>query len=119
MNEPTNLNELQVPERLGLSYKNTAELDRIVDSLPGSRPAFVHHEIEVAGERFDLFARDIIDCVRALFGNPEHAQYLCIVPERHYSDADKVERIYHEMHTGKWWWSTQVSSTGPARALTS
>lgn len=55
-----------------------------------------------------MFARDIIECVRALYGDPEHAQYLCFVPEKHYADAGKTQRLYHDMHTGMWWWSTQV-----------
>lgn len=99
----------QVYEKLGLSYKTAAQLNGIIDTLPSPRPEFVHHQVEVAGEVFDFFARDIIECIRALFGDPEHAQYLAFAPERHYTDADRVNRVYHEMHTGKWWWSTQVS----------
>lgn len=99
---------LQVHEKLGLFFKNTTKLNKIIDSLPGPHPAFIHHEVEVTGKHFDLFAQDI-KCIQALFSDLEHVQYLCLVPECHYSDADKVERIYHEMHTGKWWWSTQVS----------
>jgi hypothetical protein len=29
-------------------------------------------------------------------------------PERHYADADKTVRLFHDMHTGRWWWGTQV-----------
>jgi len=28
----------------------------------------------------------------------------------HYLDADQTIRLYHDMHTGKWWWETQVSA---------
>jgi Plavaka transposase len=93
-----------------LSYKNTAELNKIIDTkLPAKRPTFTKHECEVAGETFDLYSRDIIECIKALYGDPQHAEFLTFAPERHYNDADKTSRLYHEMHTGEWWWTTQVS----------
>jgi hypothetical protein len=33
-----------------------------------------------------------------------------VLPERHYIDKEKKIRMYHNMHTGKWWWSTQAST---------
>ncbi|KAI0825391.1 hypothetical protein BC628DRAFT_1320379 [Trametes gibbosa] len=93
---------------LGLSFKNTAELNKIIDDkLPRRRPAFTHHFVTVMGEKFDLFSRNIIECLRALYGDPEHVRYLCFTPERHYADADKTIRLYHDLHTGRWWWDTQ------------
>ncbi|KAK7676503.1 hypothetical protein QCA50_020521 [Cerrena zonata] len=111
----TAINELlaldNMAEKLGLSYKNSVELHKITDeSLPG-RPRFKREEIVVAGESFDIYFRDVIECVRALFRNPEFAAYLVFSPEQHYSDpaCHSEHRIYHEMHTGKWWWSTQIA----------
>ena len=98
-------------EKLGLSYKNMRELNKIIDDeLPG-RPRFRREEIVIAGEAFDIYFRDVIECIRALIGNPEFSAYLVFAPEQHYSHAEcsSEHRIYHEMHTGKWWWSTQVS----------
>ncbi|KAG2053153.1 hypothetical protein BDR06DRAFT_914253 [Suillus hirtellus] len=93
---------------LGLSYKNSVELNKIIDTkIPSHRPRFVHHKACVAGETYDLFSRDILECVRALYGDPEHAQYLSFAPERHYADADKTQRLYHDLCTGEWWWATQ------------
>ncbi|KAG1738098.1 uncharacterized protein EDB91DRAFT_1082859 [Suillus paluster] len=66
-------------------------------------------EILMAGEAFDVYFWDIIECVKALFGDPELTPYLVFAPERHYSDEDKTQRLYHEMHTGQWWWHTQVT----------
>ncbi|THU81028.1 hypothetical protein K435DRAFT_823508 [Dendrothele bispora CBS 962.96] len=97
-----------VQDALGLSYRNSEDLNKIIDKeIPIQRPSFTRSEVVIAGESFDLYKRDIIECIRALYGSPEHAQYLCVVPERHYSDADKTCRLYHDMYTGKWWWSTQ------------
>lgn len=59
---------------------------------------------------FHLYSRDILECVRALWGDTDFAPYLFVVPEKHYIDKDKTIRMYHNMHTGKWWWSTQVGN---------
>ncbi|THU83771.1 hypothetical protein K435DRAFT_688905 [Dendrothele bispora CBS 962.96] len=96
-----------VAEKLGLSFSSSGELNNIIDSMPAPRPSFSREEVVVQGHTFDLFKRDIMECIRALYGNPDHSQYLCFSPERHYADADHVSRIYHDMYTGKWWWSTQ------------
>jgi hypothetical protein len=99
----------QVCDKLGLSYRNSRELNKIIDTqIPARRPQFQRKEILVAGEAFDVYCRDIIECVRALYGDPEFAPYLVFQPERHYTDQDKTERLYHDLHTGQWWWQTQV-----------
>ncbi|KAJ3754434.1 hypothetical protein EV360DRAFT_86837 [Lentinula raphanica] len=95
-------------ELLGLSYCTTAELNHIIDTqLPSQRPPFSRQEVVIAGEAFDFYKRPILDCIRSLYGSPNHAPYLCVSPERHYSDANRTNRLYHDMYTGKWWWSTQ------------
>ncbi|KAJ7826125.1 hypothetical protein B0H14DRAFT_3725210 [Mycena olivaceomarginata] len=97
----------QVRESLNLSYGTSAELNKIIDAkLPG-RPKFTRSEVVVNGEVFHLYSRDILECVRALWGDTSFAPYLFVVPERHYIDKEKTIRMYHNMHTGKWWWSTQ------------
>ncbi|KAJ7061787.1 hypothetical protein C8F01DRAFT_1013173 [Mycena amicta] len=96
-----------VRQALGLSYSTMGELDKIIDEkLPG-RPKFTRSEIVVQGESFDLYSRNIIECVRALFADTNFSPYLVFRPERHYTDTDKTIRLFHEMHTGRWWWSTQ------------
>ncbi|TBU41221.1 hypothetical protein BD309DRAFT_868732, partial [Dichomitus squalens] len=98
----------EVAKRLALSYKNTRGLDRIIDKqLPSVRPRFERYEIVVAGEAFEVFFRDILKCVEALYGDPDFAGLLLLVPERHYTDEDKATRVYFDMNTGKWWWATQ------------
>ncbi|KAJ3748273.1 hypothetical protein EV360DRAFT_97749 [Lentinula raphanica] len=91
-----------VAQALGLSYRNSLELNELIDKrLPSRRPAFARTEVIVGGEAFDLYARPILDCIRALYGNPEHSQYLCFTPERHYTDADRTMRLYHDLNTGR------------------
>ncbi|KAJ7840832.1 hypothetical protein B0H14DRAFT_3086845 [Mycena olivaceomarginata] len=95
-------------EALGLLYKNSRELNAIIDDqLPEGRPVFQRQEIVVGGEAFEVYFRPIIECVRALYSNPEFAQDLIFSPERHYADPDKTICLYHDLHTAKWWWMTQ------------
>ncbi|KAF7796673.1 hypothetical protein EIP86_007856 [Pleurotus ostreatoroseus] len=98
-----------VQERLDLSYKNSRELNKIVDSLPAMRPKFQREELVCAGEAFDVYMRDIVECLKALYGDAEFARYLVFLPERHYADPDHTLRLYHDMHTGKWWWAVQTA----------
>jgi Plavaka transposase len=103
-----------VVESLGLSYRNARELDRIIDKEMSGRPKFECEEIRLDGESYDFFFRDIIACIRALFGDPAFAKRLVLVPERHYEDANHTKPLYSEMHTGRWWWSVQVSQISPS-----
>jgi len=108
----TNGFDSQVSERLSLSFKNANELNAIVDhGLPTGHPKFKHKQIVVTGEVFDIYYCDVIKCVKSLYGDPDFAKYLAFAPERHYSDEDKTICLFHDMHTGKWWWDTQVRIT--------
>ncbi|KAG2047073.1 hypothetical protein BDR06DRAFT_985326 [Suillus hirtellus] len=94
-------------EKIGLSFKNTWELNKIIDNeLPGHLK-FKCDQIVIANEAFDIYYRDIIECIKALFSDPNFADVLAFAPERHYADKDEMIRLYHEMHTGKWWWNSQ------------
>jgi hypothetical protein len=62
----------------------------------------------VGSEVCDVYFRDVIACVKALFGDPNFTPYLMFAPEKQYTDDTKEVRMYHDMHTGRWWWSTQV-----------
>ena len=101
---------IQVHESLGLSYKTSKDLNTIVDKLPG-RPKFKKSEVMVAGEPFDVYHRDILECIQALIGDPEFVGELKLAPERHYTDKDCLNRVYSDAHTGKWWWKVQVCAS--------
>ncbi|KAH7917158.1 hypothetical protein BV22DRAFT_1026893, partial [Leucogyrophana mollusca] len=96
-----------VGDKLGLSYRTSKELNATIDKKLPSRPRFVHEQVIVAGEAFDVYYRDVIECVKALYGDPDFAPYLAFRAERHYADEDQTVRLFHDMHTGKWWWETQ------------
>jgi len=99
---------LKVREALNLSYKNTEELNKIIDSSLPPRPSFKRHEVVIAGESFEFYARDIVECLKALWADPDFLPFLVFEPEKHYADDDHTVRLFHDMHTSKWWWATQV-----------
>lgn len=99
----------QVVERLGLSFSSSEELNQIIDKkLPSGLPQFIREEVTIAGQKYEFYHRDIIQCVRALYGNPELAPFLAHAPEKQYTTPAMDTRMYSEMHTGKWWWKLQV-----------
>ncbi|KAI9439656.1 hypothetical protein H4582DRAFT_2110965 [Lactarius indigo] len=67
-------------------------------------------EVLVGDEVCKVFYRDIIQCIRALFGDPDLAPYLIFAPEKHYIDDERTEQMYHDMHTGSWWWTMQTQA---------
>ena len=98
----------KVGDTLGLSYSTSRELNKIIDTKLTGPPEFYCREVAVGGELHEFHYRDVIECIRALFGNPEFAHNLVFAPERHYTDSTQTCRVYSEMNTGDWWWSVQV-----------
>ena len=62
----------------------------------------------MGNEMLQFHFRDVLECIHAIYGDPEFAQDLIFAPERHYVDHQRTQRVYNEMHTGDWWWSIQV-----------
>jgi hypothetical protein len=93
------------------SFKNSVELNNIIDNkLPSLGPTFQSKSFVLDEEVFDVYYRDVIECIKALFSDPEFAPYLKYAPEEPYMDETCTLRLYHDMHTGEWWPATQVNS---------
>lgn len=60
------------------------------------------------GERHLVQFRDIIEAIRALLGNPAHADRIVYRSSKLFSCNARNNRIYTEMWTGKWWHALQV-----------
>ena len=100
---------VQLAKALGLSFSSTQELNRIIDKkLPNGLPQFIREEVELAGQKYEFYHRDVLECVRALYGDPELAECLVHAPEKHYTGPDKRSRVFSEMNSGRWWWTRQV-----------
>ncbi|TFK60899.1 hypothetical protein BDN72DRAFT_778839 [Pluteus cervinus] len=95
-------------EKLGLSYSTAPELNKFIDqNLPSPHPEFMRQEFTIDGHTYELYHRDPLECIRTLWGDRELTPHLIFRPERHYEDADCTIRVFHDMHTAKWWWATQ------------
>ena len=74
-------------ENLGLSFRNTQELNRIIDEeLPG-RLKFKREEVHIGGESYNFHFREIIPSLRALFGDPKFSD----ISYLHQSDIIKMQ----------------------------
>jgi hypothetical protein len=98
----------KIVDKLGLSYHTAQELNSIIDTkLPG-RPHFQCDLLSIREEQLEFFSRDILDCIRSLYGDPSWAADMAFAPERHYTSHARTSRIYSELYTGDWWWKVQV-----------
>ncbi|TFK72412.1 hypothetical protein BDN72DRAFT_928579 [Pluteus cervinus] len=108
-----------VKELLNLSFNNTQELNKIIDGhLTTRRPHFERHEIIIQGESYHVYYRNVVECIRALFIDPDFSKDLKFAPERHFKDETCTTPVYHDMHTGKWWWKTQKAVDSKKRGGT-
>ncbi|KAG5222341.1 Para aminobenzoic acid synthetase [Salix suchowensis] len=72
-------------DALSLSYANSQQLNDIIDdSLPSLCLPFIAREVIIDNEAYEVYFCDILECVKALFGNPEFANDLVYSLERHY-----------------------------------
>lgn len=83
-------------------------MNTIIDSKIPGQPQFERKEVHVYGQIYDLWHRDLNQCIQALYGKPEFTKYLITKPERHWVDQAHTTRLYHDMHTAEWWWNFQV-----------
>ena len=106
--------ELQLADKLDLRYRSSRDLNQIVDGALPARPAFVRRTYQLGGETHELYLRDALGLVEALYGSPEFANELVFAPEKHYvrvgGEGERVSwsRRFSDMHTGRWWWKLQV-----------
>ncbi|KAI0054653.1 hypothetical protein BV25DRAFT_1873302 [Artomyces pyxidatus] len=98
-----------VRDNLDLPYRTAQDLNEIIDKKLPARPAFKREYVVVGGEKYPLYYRDPMECIKALYGDPEFTPYLTFAPQRHYVDEDQTMRLYSDMYTGKWWWRTQAA----------
>jgi len=84
------------------------DLNDLIDTNLGGQPSFQRKEFKMGNELLNFHFRDTLQCIQMLYGDTAFVQDLALVPEQHYTSDDQMCRIVNEMHTGDWWWSTQV-----------
>jgi Plavaka transposase len=78
--------------------------------LPG-RPQFECTEVIISDETLEFYSRNVLSCIRGLFGFLSFTHDLVFCPERVYTNPERTEYIYNEIHTGDLWWAVQVCNT--------
>ncbi|KAJ3995318.1 hypothetical protein F5050DRAFT_1573893 [Lentinula boryana] len=110
-----------VCENLNLSYRNADQLNVIIDEeLPSICPKFERQEVVVQGQAYEMYFRDILECLKSLYGDAEFIEYLKFAPECHYENVQCEDQLFHDMYTGGWWWSTQArldKHAGPGQTI--
>ncbi|KIY60816.1 hypothetical protein CYLTODRAFT_363676, partial [Cylindrobasidium torrendii FP15055 ss-10] len=103
---------MEVREKLGLSYKTTNEMHETLKEVPGRAGEWQSKHIyfpDKPDQPFILIHRDILDAIRALWGDPSLADHLVFKPKKIFADEnrDPQSRAYTEMWTAEWWWIIQ------------
>jgi hypothetical protein len=88
--------------------QKSGELNKVIDTPPAHRLPIKTKSFLLGGEVFEVHYCNVLSCIKALFSDPEFAPYLKYAPEQHYTDDTCSIRLFHDMHTGDWWWETQV-----------
>lgn len=110
---PTVLTLVQVYEHLGLSYHSLQQLNNIIESSLPEIPKFQQEPVVMGGKVFEMYSRNIINCIKYLFGDPEFVLHLLLTPKHHFADTAKINKAVHEMNSCCWWWNTQVRIWSP------
>ncbi|EGO29505.1 hypothetical protein SERLADRAFT_433485 [Serpula lacrymans var. lacrymans S7.9] len=88
------------------SCHNIRGLHKIVDSGIPSRADWTSKTIafpDAPDDKHLIHYRDVISAICSLLGNPAHAKHIVYKPKKIFSNAQKENRYYNEMWTGKWW----------------
>ncbi|KAF7799993.1 hypothetical protein EIP86_011236 [Pleurotus ostreatoroseus] len=99
-----------VVDRLGLTFNNARALNQRIDHDLPNTPEWLHRSVGLDGytARYDLYSRNILECLDDLYSNPRFARTMRFVPERHWTDGTKTSRMYRGIHTGDWMWKRQT-----------
>ena len=103
--------------RESLNFKNTQELFKIIDNIPGIIKGGWHCQpiwvlTDIAGEKdiiINFRYRDILGVIRSLLGHTLFKPDLVYAPIQQFRDNsfDSPSCVYNELYTGEWWQEMQ------------
>ncbi|KAG2141516.1 hypothetical protein BD769DRAFT_1349437 [Suillus cothurnatus] len=99
------------------SFHNNRSFLQKVDELPHG-PAWSCKKVSIQGNQTDengrllhedveLWARDPVECIRDLIGNPLFKEHMVYAPARAYADHEGLHRVIDDMWTADWWCDKQ------------
>ncbi|KZV91631.1 hypothetical protein EXIGLDRAFT_769682 [Exidia glandulosa HHB12029] len=97
----------------GLRVENARQLNQKIDQLPGygawqQRTISIQAEGSTQLQSHEVFYRDPMDCLRALWADPAFQAELMVSPEMRWFSKSRTIRMYLDMNTGDWWNAKQV-----------
>jgi hypothetical protein len=107
-------------ERRQPSFKSSSDLARRIEALPGG-PQWKTQRLDfpdAPDEELILYWRDPVECLQWLEENPAFQGQTSYVPVKAYTDNEKTNRLYSEMHTGNLWAEHQANVSHFLEALT-
>ncbi|KAG8916248.1 hypothetical protein FRC01_003278 [Tulasnella sp. 417] len=104
-------------QRTHVSFKDKQQFFKKVDALPCG-PKWERIIMTVKGdqlgpdgrvltESLEIWARDPVECVKEILGNPSFKDEVSYSPRKEYLDPEMRQRVYTEMATADWWWKVQ------------
>jgi hypothetical protein len=71
---------VKIVDMLNLSYHTVKQLNDIINDLPG-RSHFQHKDLSVGHKHLEFYCRDVLECIRSLYGDPQFTQDLVFALE--------------------------------------
>ncbi|KAL1669930.1 hypothetical protein GGF50DRAFT_43417, partial [Schizophyllum commune] len=97
-------------DRLGISFKNYHALNEKLAEIPERAGKWFTRALsfrDQPDEVYILRARDPVEAIRSLWGDPTLAEHLVFRPKKIFADATRANRLVSEMWTGEWWETIQ------------
>ncbi|EJD45508.1 hypothetical protein AURDEDRAFT_64485, partial [Auricularia subglabra TFB-10046 SS5] len=109
--------KLRKTQGMNVSFKNSREYFKRIDSLPRGRE-WMLKRLKLRGdlldaqgkpliEKLELWFRNPVEIISDLLANPAFADRIDFEPVRVWLDELKTKRVYGEANTGNWWWELQ------------
>jgi len=84
---------------LNLSYHIVKQLNDIINDLP-RHSHFQCKDLSVGQEHLEFYCRDVLECIRSLYSDPQFTQDLVFTLEQHYTSHEYMCHLYNEMFIG-------------------
>ncbi|KIY52108.1 hypothetical protein FISHEDRAFT_5445, partial [Fistulina hepatica ATCC 64428] len=104
-----------VTEGLGISFKNTDEMNAMIDTMPNNLREWQEKVLRFTdspSEEFTMYYRNPVDAIKCLMGDPDLVDHLVYKPTKMFTADPKEDpaatHVYNEMWTGEWWNKVQV-----------
>jgi hypothetical protein len=86
-----------------------------IDECLPDEPEMKSYKVTVGegqeAETVEMYAKNLLEVVRRMLGDPRFKQYMHYVPQRHYADEARKVRLHGQTYAGNFMWRMQVSTS--------